>query len=74
MGILLERFALISLASCLLTIMVTISGCIQVLWGYSVCFELPFGHCVSSRAMFVGYSPGHVIIFVVLASTQWVMG
>jgi len=74
MGIVLERFALFSLVFRLLTIMVTISSCIQVLWGFCVCFELPFGHCVSSRAMFVGYSPGHGIIFVILASTKLVMG
>jgi len=74
MGILFEGFSLFSLVGYLLTVMVTISGCIQLLWGCCVCFELPFGHCVSSRAMFMGYSPGHGLIFVVLASTQLVMG
>jgi hypothetical protein len=34
-------------------------------------FELPFGHCVSSRTMVVGYSPGLGLIFVVLESMGW---
>jgi hypothetical protein len=45
-----------------------ISGCYGVV---VYVFELPFGHCVSSRATVVGYSPGHGLIFVVLASTSW---
>jgi len=69
MVIFLEGFTLFSLAGHLLIVMVTISGCIQFLWGCCVCFELPFGRYVSSRDMVVGYSPGRGIIFVILAST-----
>jgi hypothetical protein len=62
MGIVLEGFALFILAGCLLTFMVTISGYIWLLWGFCVCLELYFGHCVSYRAMVVGCSPGRGLI------------
>jgi len=62
MGILLEGVALFSFAGFLLIVMVTISNCSWLLWGCCVCFELSFGHCVSSRAMVVGYSLGRGLI------------
>jgi hypothetical protein len=58
----------------ILKVMVTMSGCIWVIWGCCVCFELPFGHCVSSRAMFMGYSPDRGLIFVIWDQHSWLWG
>jgi hypothetical protein len=74
MGICLECFSLFSLVGCLLTVMVTISSCIRLIWGCFVCFELPFGHCVSSRAMLVGFSPSRGIMFVIWHKHNWLVG
>jgi hypothetical protein len=74
MGILLDGLALFILIFCIIIVMVTIYGCIQFLRGCCVCFELPFGHCVSSRAMCMVFSPHRGLILVILVSKQLVMG
>jgi hypothetical protein len=74
MGILLEGFALFSLVVRLIIVMVTISGCIRLLWGCCVCFKLPLGHCVSYRAMFMGFSPGCGLMFVIWHQHSWLGG
>jgi hypothetical protein len=74
MGILLGGFTLFRLVGRLLTVMVTISSCICLLWGCCICFKLPFGHCVSSRSMFVGFSPSRGLMFVIWHQNSWLGG
>jgi hypothetical protein len=62
-GISLEGFTLLSLSSCLLTINGNHTLLYLVFMEFLCMFRTPFGHYVSSRAMFVGFSPGHWIIF-----------
>jgi hypothetical protein len=74
MGILLEGFTLFILVGCLLTINGNHTQLYSVVMGLLCMFRTPFGHCVSSRAMFVGFFTWSWAYFVVLASTQLVMG
>jgi hypothetical protein len=57
MGILLDGFTLFTLADCLLTINGNHTPLFSVVMVLLCMFRTPFGHCVSSRSMFVGFSP-----------------
>jgi hypothetical protein len=54
MGILMEGFTLFILVDRLLTVMVTMSGCIQMQWGYCVCFQTTFWSLCIFQSLVVG--------------------
>jgi hypothetical protein len=74
MGILLEGFSLFSLVGRLLTINGNHTQLYSVVMGLLCMFRTPFGHCVSSRAMFVGFSPGRGLILWYWHQHSWLWG
>jgi hypothetical protein len=74
MGILLEGFSLFSLAGRLLTINGNHTPLFSFVMELLCMFQTPFGHCVSSRSLFVGFSPGRRFILWYLHQHSWLWG